>query len=364
METDRLFLYNFLQATRVKAFVESITLTSFPVLYFYTFLYYTDPGAVFFVLLMYVFHLHDNNVAAAVIGVMSVIFRQTNIVWVVFMAGLTLGKILISLLLMEKKEENGKKLGDWEVLKLTWKVIVFPALTSPSQMFSLLFTLLKALWMYFLVCCGFALFIYVNKGIVVGDRSHHEACLHFPQLFYFLCFAACFGFPYTISVHKVFDFVVSTAKKPLSLILFSGVAWFSVYKFTYVHEYLLADNRHYPFYVWSKIYRRHEFIKYALIPVYYFAFGAFIQNLKGKDIFWKITFFSCLVFATVPQKLLEFRYFILPYIIFRGNMPSQPMYKLLMESCLYVVINAVTLYLYIYKPFKWDHEEGWQRFLW
>ena len=37
---------------------------------------------------------------------------------------------------------------------------------------------------------------------------------------------------------------------------------------SYTHPYLLVDNRHYPFYVWKNIFRRHEAVKYLLVPAY------------------------------------------------------------------------------------------------
>ena len=45
--------------------------------------------------------------------------------------------------------------------------------------------LLHALWPYALLGTGFILFVYINGGIVVGDRSHHVASLHLPQFLYF-----------------------------------------------------------------------------------------------------------------------------------------------------------------------------------
>ena len=38
--------------------------------------------------------------------------------------------------------------------------------------------------------------------------------------------------------------------------------------FSYEHPYLLADNRHYPFYVWKNVFRYHSAVKYLLVPVY------------------------------------------------------------------------------------------------
>jgi len=37
---------------------------------------------------------------------------------------------------------------------------------------------------------------------------------------------------------------------------------------------------------------------------------------------------------------------------------------LALEFLWYGSINLVTIYVFLYKPFKWESEEGWQRFMW
>lgn len=69
-------LFFFLQEADKVALVTAITLIFFPLLHFFTFLYYTDPGSTFFVLLMYLFHLHGNKTLAAFMGGMSILFRH------------------------------------------------------------------------------------------------------------------------------------------------------------------------------------------------------------------------------------------------------------------------------------------------
>jgi alpha-1,2-glucosyltransferase len=39
-----------------------------------------------------------------------------------------------------------------------------------------------------------------------------------------------------------------------------------VERFTMAHKYLLADNRHYTFYLWRKVFMRADWVKFALIP--------------------------------------------------------------------------------------------------
>lgn len=51
---------------------------------------------------------------------------------------------------------------------------------------------------------------------------------------------------------------------PLSL----SLPQFICFSYSYEHPYLLADNRHYTFYIWKNIYRRNEQMKYFLTPIY------------------------------------------------------------------------------------------------
>lgn len=37
------------------------------------------------------------------------------------------------------------------------------------------------------------------------------------------------------------------------------------------HPYLLADNRHYPFYIWRKVITAHWSMKYLLVPLYVYS---------------------------------------------------------------------------------------------
>ncbi|XP_053998468.1 putative Dol-P-Glc:Glc(2)Man(9)GlcNAc(2)-PP-Dol alpha-1,2-glucosyltransferase isoform X3 [Hylaeus anthracinus] len=56
----------------------------FPPLFFWHFLYYTDVLSVNTVLLMLLLHLRKQFKTAAFVGFLSVLIRQTNIIWVAF----------------------------------------------------------------------------------------------------------------------------------------------------------------------------------------------------------------------------------------------------------------------------------------
>ena len=45
--------------------------------------------------------------------------------------------------------------------------------------------LLLLVWPYLLLAIGFVVFVLINGSIVLGDKTHHVAMLHLPQLFYY-----------------------------------------------------------------------------------------------------------------------------------------------------------------------------------
>ncbi len=63
-----------------------LALTLFPLHFFFHFMYYTDAGSTFFVLLCYNLTSQRRFIVGALAGVVAVAFRQTNIVWVSFAA--------------------------------------------------------------------------------------------------------------------------------------------------------------------------------------------------------------------------------------------------------------------------------------
>ena len=229
----------------IKCSVTALVLALFPVMYFFTFLYYTDSSSTFFVLLLYYLSLRGNHFIAALIGAASIAVRQTNVVWVVFTAGVTALRTLQS---VEKEKASSTFFTELkEYIK---------------SFYHNFFKVFRYLWAYGFVVACFAIFVVMNGGIVVGDKSQHQACLNFPQLFYLLTFTLAFSSSQLLLPQDIVSYLKTfknIVRKPLYVIglLLSAVSiTLIIYKFTYVHEYLLADNRHYPFYIWRKLYAR------------------------------------------------------------------------------------------------------------
>lgn len=75
--------------------MNSISIFLFPVSFFFHFLYYTDSGSTFFVLLSYYLSLRKNYLASAYTSGAAMLFRQTNVIWMMFICGNSVYQIII-----------------------------------------------------------------------------------------------------------------------------------------------------------------------------------------------------------------------------------------------------------------------------
>jgi alpha-1,2-glucosyltransferase len=197
---------------------------------------------------------------------------------------------------------------------------------------------------------------------------------------------------------------------------------------TIIHPFTLADNRHYVFYVF-RLLLRHPLIKYAVVPIYFFCAWAAITSLgnqssapvktpgeeKSSDsgtipqketaskenpnpmcISFLLVFLLTTTLSLVTAPLVEPRYFILPWLIWRLHVdlpppasppprkptnqtqPTPPMKRLLqqtaqvdrktwlyIESAWFLLVNLVTCWVFLNWKFEWTQEPGVvQRFMW
>ncbi|RVE56412.1 hypothetical protein OJAV_G00220770 [Oryzias javanicus] len=328
--------------TASRRILSALSLSIFPVLYFFNFLYYTDAGSTFFILCLPHDALRLPQSRGAPRRLLRALSPDQH-----HLAGI--------LRRHSGGRQNGRGLAGGAYQKEGGEVSSLPGAAV---------AVLQAAWPYAAVAGGFLAFIVWNDGIVVGDRTSHEACLNFPQIFYFFCFSFFLSFPVSLWYQRVIRFLQALRKQPLLFLLLTVVSLLLVWKFTHVHKYLLADNRHYPFYVWKNLFRRHELIRFLLITVYIFAGWNFLDSFRSRSLFWTLAFLSCLLASTVPQKLLEFRYFIVPYLMYRLHMPLPSMPRLVAEFLLYAAVNAATIYVFIAKTFRWPDSADTQRFMW
>ncbi|KAF2490745.1 hypothetical protein BU16DRAFT_469470 [Lophium mytilinum] len=292
-------------------------------------------------------------------------------------------------------------------------------------------SLLKVIVPYLALLGAFGGFVAWNGGVVLGDKSNHVATLHFPQMLYIWPYIFFFSFPLTIPLiltplsdrlpqGKIRSFLESHLSIPTSIkaprilvaIISIALAALTVNYNTIIHPFTLADNRHYVFYV-LRLLRLHPALKYFAVPAYYSCGWLVIHALdtsppsqpptqaqasnlrRGKEVnrraapagdqsrpaSFVIVWLATTTLSVVTAPLVEPRYFIVPWVMWRLHVPSNSAggglkgdaaelwrgydLRLCLETVWHVVVNVGTAYMFLYKGFEWKQEPGRvQRFMW
>ncbi|CAD6190875.1 unnamed protein product [Caenorhabditis auriculariae] len=125
------------------------------------------------------------------------------------------------------------------------------------------FSSLLYLWPFELLALAFAAFVVINDGkFVLGDAKAHEPKLHLAQFFYCLIFCAAHG---CLQALPLISPLLKKALRPSRLAI-SLVVAFCFYRYSYDHPYLLADNRHFTFYIWRR-FLANPLIRTSLAPI-------------------------------------------------------------------------------------------------
>lgn len=222
---------------------------------------------------------------------------------------------------------------------------------------------------FFIVLVSFVAFVRWNGSVVLGAKDAHAVSSHFAQIMYFSLVSALFMAPFHTTFRHTAILFQSFRKNGL----LSFFQWFvalivgflSVHYSSIAHPYLLADNRHYPFYLWRKIINAHWSMKYLLVPLYVYSwFSIFIILAKTRTKIWVLSYFLACAAVLIPAPLIEFRYYTIPFffLILHSNVNDYKSW--LLTGILYIAINIFTMFMFLFRPFYWNHEPGIQRFIW
>ncbi|TVY88273.1 Dol-P-Glc:Glc(2)Man(9)GlcNAc(2)-PP-Dol alpha-1,2-glucosyltransferase, partial [Lachnellula willkommii] len=268
----------------------ALNIALFPPLFFFSGLFYTDVLSTAVVLKMYRLFLQGGgkgkereSVGLYLTGMVALTMRQTNIFWVaVFMGGLEAVRTI---------EENKSPASNKEPVPKTWQEHVVSTLKKWSRgeihdiylrdagvhgvaIISKPALILTRLWPYIALLISFAVFVFWNGGVVLGDKSNHVATIHLPQLLYIWPFITFFSAPLILPAlssllsattspsSPAWRYVLNAAYASAALVLTLGIIKYN----TIIHPFTLADNRHYIFYVFRYSILRHPAIRYALAP--------------------------------------------------------------------------------------------------
>ena len=354
----------------------------FPVHYFYSFLWYTDSASTFFLLCTWLTiehhsiqvskyyndticnRSHDKNpkslwagfLCSFVMAITSIAMRQTNAVWVAFFGARAVFLDSVSNFQGNVSKENNSKNDN---ISVRWYVNFLFSIWERRKV------LLCIISPLVLPLLSFAVFVKVNGGVVIGDKEHHKPVLHWVQPFYCYIYFVLNVMPMFLgrNENKHQRLRWSTILPACSAI--AALAWLAVRNGTLVHPFLLADNRHYTFYLWRKIVNRYWWIRYALIPGYVFAMYSIWRKLTAakRQPLEILLFTGATCMVLIPAHLIEFRYFTIPCIVLLLLMDPPRMDQMMMTIVVFLTMNILVLYMFTQRPFTWN-DGSTARFMW
>jgi len=345
------------------AFLQSLVCCLYPLHFFYTFLYYTDVASTFFTLSAWLAARKQYYHLAGVLGGLAVLMRQTNAVWVAFIAA----RSVIEICLLDLKKGGSHK------RKETSLSTDIPLLLERA--WTLRFRLFRLLWPLISVAFIFAAFVLYNGGIVVGDKDNHVPVHHLMQPLYFvlyctICLAPVYWTPTTMKRIVAKSLTCTLFKTGAMLYTLAAIIVLSIYKGTLVHPFLLADNRHYTFYLWRRVFNYTPWMRYAFVPAYIYSvlalnalFAGNCGRRAGQRPIERVLFAATVAIVLIPAHLIEFRYYTIAFyaVFMMSSTPS--LTALAVTAGGFAVCNALTLYIFAMRPFQWG-DRSVARFLW
>lgn len=148
------------------------------------------------------------------------------------------------------------------------------------------------------------------------------------------------------------------------VVFYSSVAAAAVLHGTVAHPYLLADNRHYTFYLWKDLLGPYPALRLALAPAYGAAAHEVSARLTRKGgTLLAAGFLVCAAAALLPAGLLELRYFTVPALLFAAHVRPPHWGVSAVQALCFAAVNVVTLHVLCDRPFEWT-DGSVARFMW
>ncbi|KAJ4422933.1 glucosyltransferase [Gnomoniopsis sp. IMI 355080] len=301
-------------ALSVYAVHTGVNIALFPLLFFFSGLYYTDVFSTLAVLVAFWNHLERVGLGAKgwrsdalviVLGLGSLLMRQTNVFWVgMLMGGLEAVHIVKgmrppptrpgqfdrqTLIRFYLSRYSHGDVHDPPLNEAGFEDVLYCAISIAIAVVCNPFRVLRQIWAHIAVMGLFGAFVLWNGGVVLGDKANHVVTVHLSQLLYIWPLFAFFSAPLIVSwlLQAVSSLLsreqpqasTTQPKQPnpspfASFISLAGYASLAplalavVRLNTIIHPFTLADNRHYMFYVFRYSILRSPWVRFALVPVY------------------------------------------------------------------------------------------------
>jgi alpha-1,2-glucosyltransferase len=310
------------QQLHVASAMVALVVGLLPTQLFFAFLYYTDVPSLLFLLLTQLLLLRRSTYAAAAAATAAIGMRQTNAVWVTFLTGAAILRDVLqqqqqAAALGSKAKAEGAANSKRRQEQQQQQGGVLSMLAEFQSLLSSVWVarveLLQAYCLLLLLPVAFVAFVLWNGGITLGDRDAHAPTLHLMQPLYFALFSLASAGPLLLQPAVVARVRRALLGAPVLCVLCTlcagAAAAVCVAGCSMVHPYLLADNRHYTFYLWRRVFARSGLLRLAAVPAYVGGWALLLAGLSaaGEHWLWCAGFaISCWV-SLAPAWLVEFR---------------------------------------------------------
>lgn len=298
----------------------TLQLLFLPLLFPFFFLIYTDVWALLAVLSCLLFALDRRYLLSATIGLISILLKQTNVLWVGF---------AFVLVCFENPELFAPKKNG-----LAWR---FPLLISKA---------LRQGWPYLVVFVLFGLFVYINHGVAMGDRALQQAHFNPTNLYFFLICAWAIFIPYNIE--RVPAVLRLLARPGIAVVVVLG---FFIYLGTYsnTHQYNQPGLSFYLRNRLLEVMTNSTAWRAALyLPVAWMLLSLGTVRLPEKRLYWAYLFIPL---SIVFLPLIEVRYYFVGFALLLAVLPAGRR-----------VVDVITLSYYLCAAAFLVYSIGMQRF--
>jgi alpha-1,2-glucosyltransferase len=194
-----------------------------PPSFFFHFLFYTDTLSTLLVMTSLLLSKQKRYYLSGLIGLLSLTLRQTNVIWIAFIAGTSILEILNEKSLLISTKETSLSLSSFCLIVLLFF----------KQCIYRIHRIMTHLWTFLMTMIAFSGFIMWNGGITLGDKANHIPSLHFPQLFYFSAFTCFFGLFSLGNPAELMNSIKTTLiKKWLQIALLTPAIYYLILKYT------------------------------------------------------------------------------------------------------------------------------------
>ena len=268
--------------------IRSTQLLLSPIVWPFFFLLYTDLSSLFLVLAGLVLVKQHHVIPAALICTISLAFRQNNVFWI---ALLWLIAIIQAFPLNFSIKKNG---------------------FNTSQFFKELAQSFQKTAVFLIPLGAFALFVYLNGGVAMGNKDLHQASGIYPTQIFF-CLLVIWIVLLPLHIHNlpvIFSIVLKHKLIIVGLIMLASLYLIS---FDISHPYNFPSDYFIRNWMLYKLKDHPAWRLLAFLPMAWALLSIATTRLKDTAYYW---LYPITLISLLPVHLIEQRYYIIPLALF------------------------------------------------